>query len=191
MLIARPIKWLFFAVALTAMVGGLAACGQRSTCLLSEAMAEYEQALITYPGDPDGIEAGLARFQQTYQDLAAADLGERIGATYAETFFFNDTLHSFHDRGTLQAYMSQISAQLERSVIDVHQVVVDGADVFVRWRMHFASASMESNSIGMSHLRFNQDGEVVLHQDFWDSGHGLYAHLPVVGFLVRRVRQML
>lgn len=191
MLIARPIKRLFFAVALTAMVGGLAACGQRSTCLLSEAMAEYEQALITYPGDPDGIEAGLARFQQTYQDLAAADLGERIGATYAETFFFNDTLHSFHDRGTLQAYMSQISAQLERSVIDVHQVVVDGADVFVRWRMHFASASMESNSIGMSHLRFNQDGEVVLHQDFWDSGHGLYAHLPVVGFLVRRVRQML
>jgi len=191
MAIAAPIKWLFAALAITVVVMGLASCSQRSTCVLSEAMADYEQALVTHLGDPDGIDIGLARFQETYQDLAVADLSERVGVTYAETFFFNDTLHSFHDRATLQAYMSQISTQLEHSAIEVHQVVVDGADVFVRWRMHFASASMESNSIGMSHLRFNQDGEVVLHQDFWDSGHGLYAHLPVVGFLVRRVRQML
>jgi hypothetical protein len=154
-------------------------------------MADYEQALASHPGDTDGIDIGLARFQATYQDLSVADLSDRIAATYAETLFFNDTLHSFHDRGALQAYMSKVSQQVDSSSIEVHQVVIDGADVFLRWRMHFASASMESNSIGMSHLRFNRDGEVILHQDFWDSGHGLYAHLPVVGFMVRRVRQML
>lgn len=191
MTVATPLKWFFATLVIAALVIGLAACSQRNVCLLSEAMAEYEQALVAYPGDPNGIDLGLARFQDTYQDLAVADLGERVGATYADSFFFNDTLHSFHERAALQAYMNQISTQLEHSAIEVHQVVVDGADVFVRWRMHFASASLESNSIGMSHLRFNEAGEVVLHQDFWDSGHGLYAHLPVVGFLVRRVRQML
>jgi len=185
------IRWLIGAFVASVLVVGLSACSQRSVCLLSEAMADYEQALASHPGDTDGIDIGLARFQATYQDLSVADLSDRIAATYAETLFFNDTLHSFHDRGALQAYMSKVSQQVDSSSIEVHQVVIDGADVFLRWRMHFASASMESNSIGMSHLRFNRDGEVILHQDFWDSGHGLYAHLPVVGFMVRRVRQML
>lgn len=75
-------------MALSALVIGLTACSQRNTCLLSEAMADYEQALVTYPGDANGIDIGLARFQETYQDLAVADLGERVGLTYAETFFF-------------------------------------------------------------------------------------------------------
>lgn len=154
-------------------------------------MASYERALIERPGDPSGIADGLARFKSTYADLASPELADRVAETYAESLFFNDTLHSFHDRDALQAYMAKVSSQLEHSQVDVHQVLIDGDDVFLRWTMRFAGRSIQSNSIGMSHLRFNSEGQVILHQDFWDSGHGLYAHLPVVGFVLRRVRERL
>jgi hypothetical protein len=46
-------------------------------------------------------------------------------------------------------------------------------------------------SIGMSHIRFNSAGQVVLHQDYWDSGSNLFEHIPVVGWLIRRIKARL
>ena len=43
----------------------------------------------------------------------------------------------------------------------------------------------------MTQLRFNSDGLVVLHQDYWDSAGGFYDHLPVVGGLLAWIRSML
>jgi hypothetical protein len=39
----------------------------------------------------------------------------------------------------------------------------------------------------MTHLRFDESGRVVLHQDFWDSAAGLYRNLPVVGYVLKLV----
>ena len=46
-------------------------------------------------------------------------------------------------------------------------------------------------SIGMSHIRFNSAGLVILHQDYWDSGGNLFEHIPVVGWLIRRIKARL
>jgi hypothetical protein len=44
-----------------------------------------------------------------------------------------------------------------------------------------------SDTLGVTHIRFNAQGEVVLHQDFWDSGLGFYSHIPVLGAGVRAI----
>lgn len=153
----------------------------------------YEQAMRDFPGSELAIQAGVERFKASYSDLTDPQLEQMIRDTYAERLFFNDTLHSFHQRGDLAEYMRRTGAGLSESSVEVHQVVIDGPDVFVRWTMEFHTRAVRrdirSRSIGMSHLRFDEDGRVVLHQDFWDSGHGLYAHLPFVGFAVRRARR--
>ena len=41
---------------------------------------------------------------------------------------------------------------------------------------------------GVTQFRFDADGRVLLHKDFWDSGTGLYEQLPVLGTIVGRVR---
>lgn len=155
----------------------------------------YEQALERFPGDEAGIDLGLERFRQSYADLTSARVGEKMAALYASEMFFNDTLHTFHHRDQLAAYMARTGSSLSESSVEVRQVMRDGPDVFVRWTMSFRTRAMgrdiHSQSIGMSHLRFNANGEVVVHQDFWDSGHALYAHLPFVGFAVRRARDRL
>ena len=46
-----------------------------------------------------------------------------------------------------------------------------------------------SDTIGITHLRFNKAGRVVLHQDFWDTGLGFYQHIPVLGRVVQSINR--
>jgi hypothetical protein len=187
----NPARQTLFAVLLLAMLA-LSGCGGRGGTAPLIDIEGYEQALNQYPGSAVAIDEGVARFQATFEDLTASDVGPRFEQTYAENFFFNDTLHTISDRSALVDYMARTGAALTESQVTVHQVIRDNADVYVRWTMDFkieaAGRDIHSQSIGMTHLRFNEAGEVVLHQDFWDSGHALYAHLPFVGFAVKRAR---
>jgi steroid delta-isomerase len=41
---------------------------------------------------------------------------------------------------------------------------------------------------GVSHFRFDARGRVLVQRDFWNTGSGLYERIPVLGWLIRRVR---
>jgi len=44
---------------------------------------------------------------------------------------------------------------------------------------------------GATEVRFDVDGRVLEHLDHWDAASQLYEGLPVVGFLLRRIRRRL
>jgi hypothetical protein len=150
----------------------------------------YEAALERFPGSSEAIDAGLEAFVEGYGNLAHTDLRARITELYAEDLYFNDTIHTYTSREDLVAYLGKTGDALDESIVEVRQVMRDGSDVFVRWSMDFklraVGREIHSRSIGVTHLRFNEDGQVLVHQDFWDSGHALYAKLPVVGWFIRR-----
>lgn len=180
----------FFTVAL--IMTAATACAGSGPMMDEQTVSSYHDALERLPGDASAIEDGVANFQQTYGDLTRDNLAERVAELYAEDLYFNDTVHIIRDRETLVDYMARTGQNLDQNRVSVHKVIRDGADVYVRWEMTFVTRAVgkkiESHSIGMTHLRFNAEGRIILHQDFWDSGSALYAHLPVVGFFVRRAQ---
>ena len=169
-----------------------AACAGKGPSMDERTVEAYHRALEEIPAHGAAVEQGVAAFRYTFADLTREDLAERIGELYAEEFYFNDTVHIARERAELVDYMARTGDKLKQNRVEVHRVIRDGADVYLRWEMTFVSRALgkrvESNSIGMTHLRFNEQGRIVLHQDFWDSGSALYAHLPVVGFFVRRAQ---
>ena len=46
-------------------------------------------------------------------------------------------------------------------------------------------------TIGMTQIRFNAEGKVVLHQDYWDSAAGFFEHLPVTNQMINTVKKRL
>jgi hypothetical protein len=40
-------------------------------------------------------------------------------------------------------------------------------------------------------IRFDREGRVILHQDFWDSAQGVWDHVPVLGIGLQHVRRLL
>ena len=156
---------------------------------------DYQAALKLHAGTESGIDLGIGAFKRAYANLADSATADRIRQLYAADLYFNDTVTTIRTRDELTEYMRKTSEKVKTSKVEVDQVLRDGVDVFVRWTMHFESSAygikVDSDTIGLSHLRFNADGQVVLHQDFWDSTAGIYSHLPIVGFFVRRAQAAL
>jgi hypothetical protein len=42
---------------------------------------------------------------------------------------------------------------------------------------------------GATHLRFDAQGRVILHRDYWDAAEELYAKLPLIGWLMRGLQR--
>jgi ketosteroid isomerase-like protein len=158
-------------------------------------VSEYQQAVSGLTGVAVTGSEPVERFKALYGDLKGNNLDERIDAVYAETLYFNDTLHTFRERSALRDYLKKTAQRVDSINVSVDHILVDGNDVWLNWRMQTRARAlgrtMEADTIGMTHLRFDVDGRVVLHQDYWDSTEGLFIHIPVIGGLVRWTRNRL
>lgn len=158
---------------------------------------DYLQALQTHRGSDDSevIARGVERFAATLGDFTITDLRQQVESLYADELYFNDTFKTLRSIDELAPYLQETGETVTSSTVEVLSHSQDGEDVYVRWVMDFAfraaGKNIESRSLGISHLRFNESGEIILHQDFWDSNDGFYSNLPFVGGLLHRVRNKL
>ena len=86
-------------------------------------------------------------------------------------------------------------AEVSKTQVTVLDSLSRGDDVMVRWKMQTQSKvwwkTLTIDSFGMTHLRFNEQGQIVLHQDYWDAAGGFYEHLPLLGSSIRSIRSNL
>lgn len=167
----------------------LAGCADRDD---RRYVAAYQQALASFPGATEVDPAAVDTFLAVFTGLTSDDLPARVAAAYAPELYFSDTLHVLHSRDALADYLHKTGERLDDITVTVLSVNQDGEDVYVRWQMQTQFSVMgkdiDALSIGISHLRFNNQGQVILHQDYWDSTEGLFSHLPFVGGVVRWAR---
>ncbi|AOE48964.1 hypothetical protein KS2013_236 [Kangiella sediminilitoris] len=120
---------------------------------------------------------------------------EVIRDVYAKEFYFNDTFKTFTDIEELIPYMEETAENVETTTVEILDVSKSDTDYYLRWKMvmKFTAKGRDINSvsIGMTQLRFNEDGKIILHQDYWDGAEGFYQHLPYIGYFVRKVRDSL
>lgn len=146
------------------------------------------------PLAPGGDEErrAIERFQSLLGDFKASDFGERIPEVYADDLFFNDTIKTLRRVEDLQEYLAATSEAIDKGTVEFLDVVADNGNYYFRWQMtirfkQFARGE-DTRSVGMTHVRFDAAGKVVLHQDFWDSVGGLFEHVPGLGWILRRAK---
>jgi hypothetical protein len=61
---------------------------------------------------------------------------------------------------------------------------------YIRWSFSFIPKGRSDTwqFEGMSEILIAEDGRVKAHYDHWDSGTQLYAKLPIIGWIIRRIR---
>ena len=148
---------------------------------------------VSIGGGP--VADGLQRWNSLISDFSRESMSGQVATVYADEFFFNDTLKTFTEPEALERYFLETADALVFGKVEFQDVAISGDDVYVRWRMTYQSKKLRKReeiiTIGMSHLRFNGAGEVVLHQDFWDSTRGIFEHVPVIGTGIRAVKKRL
>ncbi|HEX5678023.1 MAG TPA: nuclear transport factor 2 family protein [Alcanivorax sp.] len=152
----------------------------------------YEQAVREQPGSPRVSEQALARFVALYSPMNADYIEAHIDEVYARDLYFNDTLTTVYQRDKLKAHMLETAERLDYMSLEIQNRWQQGEDVFLQWimetRFTILGSKRDVRTIGISQLRFNDQGKVVFHQDFWDSSQGLDQQLPIVGGFSRWLR---
>lgn len=192
-----------FVAGLLAGVGGilllLNSCAVRNQS--AEAVDAYRSSMAKVA--PGGLEPGsaaekaaIARFTSFLQGIGDANsVHENTAKVYSEDAYLDDTLVTHHGSAEIEAYFAETSATMTSYQLTIDDVARSGDDYYFRWTMVFAAPALSGgkplHSVGVSQVRFNREGKVAFHQDFWDSGRNFYAHLPVVGGAVGFVRKRL
>jgi ketosteroid isomerase-like protein len=162
----------------------LGACAQQPPAYAER----YSAALERYSGVTQSDGRSIDAFVRFFSGASAADDVVSARDLYAPALYFSDTLFTSEDHDAIVAHLERMHENTGGVDITVLDTLVDGPDVYLVWRMQarFRPAGKEvlSDTVGVTHLRFSDDGRIVLQQDFWDSTEGFYRHLPLVGSLV-------
>lgn len=134
----------------------------------------------------------LSRFIDFYSPLDQNQITDSMDKIYADDLYFNDTLVTLRDRHALQEHLLATVERLNYMSLQPVNVIRDDNQIYLVWVMEarFSVLGRErlSRTIGISQLRFNRNGQVFFHQDFWDSSQGLDQHLPLLGPMTRWLR---
>ncbi|WP_417877094.1 nuclear transport factor 2 family protein [Vibrio sp.] len=126
-----------------------------------------------------------------YQQLSKENL-HLLEEVYHPDVVFEDAAHRLEGRIALYRYFQSLYTNVIRCDFDIHEHQQVGESGFITWSMELLHPKLQNGSPitvnGASHLKFS-DGQVIYHRDYFDLGEMLYENLPLLGAVVKMVKQ--
>lgn len=127
-----------------------------------------------------------------FENLQRSELS-RLGQIYAPQARFKDPFNEVQGVAQIEAIFEHMYRSLEQPHFYVTERVLQGRQCFLVWDFRFRfqrfSPAQWQTVHGGSHLRFDDQGLVEYHRDYWDAAQELYEKLPAVGALMRWLRR--
>ncbi|MBL8397264.1 MAG: nuclear transport factor 2 family protein [Candidatus Accumulibacter sp.] len=111
---------------------------------------------------------------------------------YAKEAYFKDPFNEVRGVDAIRKIFEHMFQQVAEPRFFVTEHVADGSGAMLVWEFHFRMRWPRSSARlvrGVSHLKFNTDGQVTYHRDYWDAAEELYMTLPGLGLLLRGLRR--
>lgn len=138
--------------------------------------------------------AAIQRLQDFLSNLHEENIRKNTSATYAEDAFLNDTLKTEVGAAAIEKYFLGTAANADEIRVEFADVARSGNDYYFRWVMDVKFKKFHRGksfrTIGVTHARFDENGKVILHQDYWDSTTGFFQHVPVLGAGIRYIKTL-
>ena len=133
----------------------------------------------------------LIRF---YHDLSSESVA-RFPEFYADDAWFKDPFNEVRGVAAIQRIFTHMFRQVAEPRFVVTEKVVDAGGAMLVWEFYFRVRLWGKGQTqvmrGVSHLRFDAEGKVCYHRDYWDTGEELYMKLPGLGMLMRGLRRVM
>ena len=148
----------------------------------------------TAPAAGSAAEAeAINRFQAFFENMTPEQVRATVDSVYAPNAVLYDTLVLHEGIGQIRPYFIKTAERAKGVRVQVLDVLRNGNDFYLKWSMDIDWSAFKkgktTRSFGMSHLRFNAQGQVVLHYDFWDAANGFFEHIPIVGHMIRWIKR--
>ena len=134
----------------------------------------------------------LVRVVRFFETLQRPDIA-RLGEIYADDAYFKDPFNDVHGIVNVRRIFDHMFDQVSEPRFVVHDAVQQDDQAFLTWDFRFRMKRLDTVTLqtirGATHLRFAADGRVNLHRDYWDAAEELYEKLPVLGGVMRFLKQ--
>lgn len=132
----------------------------------------------------------VERFKQTYNRLNTQSLG-LLNELYSHDVVFQDPFRRMSGLPALTEYFAELYRHVELSSFVFEDEVVQGNSAVLTWTMSLKHPRLNGGDVvtvpGSTHIRFRD--KVTYHRDYFDGGAMLYEHLPLIGLVIRMIKE--
>ena len=136
-------------------------------------------------------QAAIELFVSLYTTYTEANIRRHARELYAHNAYYRDSLTEMQGIENIESYLIQGTHIMHALAFDLQDVAVHDGNYYFRWITRF-SHKLNKDKVthlpGISHVRFNKEGKIIFHQDFWDAGV-IYERLPIIGFFIRWLKK--
>lgn len=137
----------------------------------------------------------LQRVVQLFNHLQPSDL-QRLDQFYTADAQFKDPFNEVQGLAAIQGIFEHMYASLDAPRFVVTQQVLQGSHAFVTWDFLFSIRKYQPQVVqtirGATHFVLREEQgvwRIAVHRDYWDAAEELYEKLPVVGSVMRWLKQ--
>lgn len=140
------------------------------------------------------MSGSLDRFKTAFNQLNQDTL-HLLDEIYAPDVEFRDPVHELKGLPALRAYYRRLYDGVVSCHFDFEAEVIQDPQGMLVWIMRFQHARFRRGETlelrGVSHLQFHDDGKVFKHHDYFDMGEFIYERVPVLGGVIRAIKNRL
>lgn len=156
---------------------------------LLEAERDTKEKAIEIQVIQEKVKAQVDLFKGVFSRYEKEEIASTIPQLYAEDAFLNDRIHSVKGSQAIAKYFDGTFDKMHKSEFLIHDTTFAKNDVYIRWtmRIQLKEGDKFMEFLGMSQFRFNHDGKIIYHQDFWDFSE-LMGEIRVLRCIVNYVK---
>ena len=147
---------------------------------------------MSSPESRPDIESALNALVHFFEHLEPGSI-QNLNRHYAPDVRFKDPFNEVQGLEAVAQLFRHMFVQLDGPRFVVLDRVCQGRQAFLTWDFYFRFRRFDTVTEqvvrGATHLVFNDQGRVELHRDYWDAAEELYEKLPLVGGLMRWLKQ--
>lgn len=133
----------------------------------------------------------LDRFCKLFNELDKGNL-QRLQEVYSEDIRFQDPFGQVEGLDALTRYFAGAYGNVISCGFRFDEPVIQQVHCTIPWVMELRHRRLRKGQLvqvdGISHLEI-RDGRVCYHRDYFDAGQLVYENLPILGGLIRRIRE--
>lgn len=130
----------------------------------------------------------LKRYFETLTLESVQDLAKH----YAANAYFKDPFNEARSIDAIEKVFRHMFENLDAPAFAIQEMWTrDGGTVFL-WEFTFRFRGKDpapQRFTGMSLLRFNAEGKVSHHRDYWDAAEEIYEKFPLLGSVLRWIKR--
>ncbi len=136
----------------------------------------------------------LDDFINVYTQLGKNNLST-LGEVYSVDIYFCDPAHQLSGLEALMTYFDALYENVEEVTFTFSNQIEEGFQAALTWEMSVRHPRLHKGQNfsveGISLLRFNSEGLVCYHRDYFDLGALLYERIPLLGSVITKIKERL